>query len=405
MTFEIRPAKIQEMDQFGLMGAYSYAGAFGDGADNVVRNSNRPEWTLCAFDGETMATSYAAFPFTIRANGASMAYAGITAVGTRPEYRRKGLLRSIMTQAFEEQRARGQAVAGLWASQAAIYQRYGFSMLGANRRYAVDTVDLTFHDGKQSDLTVRRFANTEALTTMKTLYRDYIAQRFGYLHRSQTMWIETVLTEDQASGPVWTVIVYDAAEQPCGYAAYTLRSDKVDHSARGQEIVIRDLVWLNPDAYRALWSFVARHDLVGRVVWDNAPLDDPLLDLLSEPRMLHHRDHEASWFRLVDVPQALSQRGYQGSGSVVLEITEDSLAPWNAGKWHLQVEDSVATVAATKAPATAQLSVKTLGSMFTGTRRASDLNHWGLLQTDVESLATLDAIFATTHAAHLPDHY
>ncbi len=69
MEFEIRPARDDEMDQLGLMGAYSYAGAFGDGVDNVVRNSNRPEWTLCAFDGPTMATSYAAFPFTIRANG------------------------------------------------------------------------------------------------------------------------------------------------------------------------------------------------------------------------------------------------------------------------------------------------------------------------------------------------
>lgn len=405
MTFEIRPANAQEMDQFGLMGAYSYAGAFGDGPDNVVRNSNRPEWTLCAFDGETMATSYAAFPFTIRANGASMAYAGITAVGTRPEYRRKGLLRRIMTQAFAEQRARGQAVAGLWASQAAIYQRYGFAMLGANRHYAVDTVDMTFNANNHSDLVVRRFPSTEALPVMKALYREYIAPRFGYLHRSQTMWMDTVLAEDQVSGPVWSAIVYDATETPCGHVVYTLRADKVEHSARGQEIIIRDLVWLNSNAYQSLWSYIARHDLVGRVVWQNAPIDDPLLDLVSEPRMLHHRDQEASWFRLVDVAQALVQRGYQGSGSVVLEIEEDSLAPWNTGRWHLQIEDSVATVTATQKPATAQLSVKTLASMFSGCRRASDLSHWGLLQADAETLQALDAIFTTKYAAHLPDHY
>ena len=49
MTFDIRPATAQEMGQLGLMGAYSYGGAFGDGPDNQVATGTRPEWTLCAF--------------------------------------------------------------------------------------------------------------------------------------------------------------------------------------------------------------------------------------------------------------------------------------------------------------------------------------------------------------------
>ena len=113
MAIEIRPAASDEMDQFGLMGAYSYGGSFGDGADNITSSSNRPEWTLCAFDGSTMATAFSAFPFTMRANGKAMSYAGISGVGTRPEYRRQGLLRRIMTQAFSDMRDRQQSAACL----------------------------------------------------------------------------------------------------------------------------------------------------------------------------------------------------------------------------------------------------------------------------------------------------
>ena len=51
-----------------------------------------------------MATSFAAIPFTIRANGRASAMAGISVIGTRPEYRRQGLVRAIMTRAFAEQR-------------------------------------------------------------------------------------------------------------------------------------------------------------------------------------------------------------------------------------------------------------------------------------------------------------
>ena len=31
---------------------------------------------------------------------------------------------------------------------------------------------------------------------------------------------------------------------------------------------MKDLVWLNADAYRSLWSWLARHDLVGRIIVD-----------------------------------------------------------------------------------------------------------------------------------------
>lgn len=51
MDFDIRPACPEEMGQLGLM-----------------------------------ATSFVAFPFTIRANGRATAMAGISVVGTRPEY-------------------------------------------------------------------------------------------------------------------------------------------------------------------------------------------------------------------------------------------------------------------------------------------------------------------------------
>ena len=57
---EIRPATQEEMGQIGLMTSYVYGGAFGDGEDNFTTQNNRPEWTLCAFDGPTLVASYAA---------------------------------------------------------------------------------------------------------------------------------------------------------------------------------------------------------------------------------------------------------------------------------------------------------------------------------------------------------
>ena len=138
---EIRPATQAEMDQLGELTSYVYGGAFGDGPANTAATSNRPEWTLCAFDGARMVASYGAIPFTMRANGKAMPVAGVSIVGTLPEYRRPGLLRQITERSFEQMRDNGQTVAALWASQAAIYQRYGYSLCSVQRRYELDTVD------------------------------------------------------------------------------------------------------------------------------------------------------------------------------------------------------------------------------------------------------------------------
>ena len=401
---KIRPAHADELGQIGLLTAYVYAGNHGEGENNIASQSLVPEWTLCAFDGATLVTSFATYPFTMRANGRALSFGGVTAVGTLPEYRRRGIVRRIMTQATAQQREAGQCVAGLWASQAAIYQRYGYAAAGMNRNYQVDTADIRFADGDAGTYRVKRLAVTEAMDPAKSVYREFAADRFGYLHRSQALWRNNTFEETAASGPVSTAVAMDG-ETIRGYVAYTLRGDKVEHAARSQEIVIRDFAWLDIDAYRTLWSFLGAHDLVGRVTWNNAPMDDPAVELFAEPRMLHCCDREGSWMRIVDAESALAGRGYQGAGSVVIEVVGDDLAPWNNGRWHLEADAEEARCRRTEASADVTLSSKTLSSLFTGMRTASQLSAWGLLEADRAAVAALDGLFAQTYAPHCPDHY
>ncbi|NIQ93771.1 MAG: GNAT family N-acetyltransferase, partial [Desulfuromonadales bacterium] len=70
----------------------------------MVAGANRPEWTLCAFDDGKMVASFCTIPFTMRAVGRSIPMGGISAVGTVPEYRRRGLLRRLMTRGLAEMR-------------------------------------------------------------------------------------------------------------------------------------------------------------------------------------------------------------------------------------------------------------------------------------------------------------
>lgn len=405
MTIEIRPASAKEMVQMGEIGSYSYGGAFGDGPDNIMVTANKPEWTLCAFiDGE-MAASFCTIPFTMRALGRGVPMAGISMVGTQPHHRRKGLVRQLMTQALCDMREAGQMVAALWASQAAIYQRYQFAMTTIQRSYDIDTVDIGFYDGDLGSCEVVLTGPENCLDELKSIYIANANNRICYLHRSSVLWRMNFLDERAEDGPVRIGLCRDDTGKAVGYVIFSLRADKVNHGSRSQQIKIRDLVALNMDAYRSLWRFIASHDLVGSVQWRNAPADDPAPELFIEPRLLNMRDNEGFWFRIVEVAGALSQRGYLESGEICIRILDDPLTPWNGGTYLLSASADGAQIIQSRGSPDIQLSVKALASLYTGFRSARVLSSWGLLVGDSDKVALAERIFSSPYLPHCPDHF
>src|SRR5690606_17919756 len=84
------------------------------------------ERTLCAFDGDVLVGSTAAYSLTMTVPGGPIPVAGITGVAVLPSHRRKGILRSLMTRQLADLHEGGEPVAALYASEAAIYGRFGY---------------------------------------------------------------------------------------------------------------------------------------------------------------------------------------------------------------------------------------------------------------------------------------
>ena len=139
--------------------------------------------------------------------------------------------------------------------------------------------------------------------------------------------------------------------------------------------------------------------------WNNAPADDPATEYFLEPRMLDARDEEGFWLRLVDVAAALRGRGWTTDGDVSIAVRDDPLAPWNTGNYRLTVSHGVADVTPCSGGTDIQLSVKALASLYAGRRSARELSAWGLLEGDEDAVLRADAVFATRHAPHCPDHF
>ena len=133
--------------------------------------------------------------------------------------------------------------------------------------------------------------------------------------------------------------------------------------------------------------------------------DDPAFEFLLEPRLLHTRDQEGAWFRIVDAPKALAGRGYDVTADIAIGIEPDPLTPWNDGVWRLETSTEGAHARPANVTPDIRLTAKALTSLFTGFRSATELASWGLLDGERDAVVRSDAMFRTRHAPHCPDHF
>jgi predicted N-acetyltransferase YhbS len=82
--------------------------------------------TLGGFDGDRVVATFRSFPTRLTVPGGEIAADAITDVGVASSHRRRGLLTAMMRRDLAAAVERGEPVAILIASEAAIYGRYGF---------------------------------------------------------------------------------------------------------------------------------------------------------------------------------------------------------------------------------------------------------------------------------------
>jgi predicted acetyltransferase len=399
---EIRAMTEAEMSERRRVTSYAFADTRSEDERGALPDPLRPEWTTCAFVDGRLATSFGAYPFTVRLNGAPVAMAGVTAVATLPEFRRRGLLRQVMTRSFGEQRDRGQSLAILWASLGAIYQRYGYGLASTHASYRIDPRDLRFNDAQGAEGGVRLMDAAEARPHLEAVYEAFAAPRNLMIHRYPIVW-DIRLPRPGAANPR-VGVYFDREGRARGYAVYELTPDPEVGFGRSQLVSVSDAAHLDLDAQRGLWDFFAAHDLVRRVEWQQVPEDDPIPHLLAEPNELHRRTGAAIWMRVTDVEAALRQRPYGDDGVLTVGVV-DPLCDWNAGAFTLETAGGATAVSRTRADADITVPVAALAVLIAGHRSATQLARTGLVAGDAKALRVADALFAATFAPFCADGF
>lgn len=334
----------------------------------------------------------------------------LSLVSVSPTHRRRGLLRQMITASLHQARERGEAVSVLVAAEYGIYGRFGYAPAAWQTTFEVHTHRAGARVGGDPVGSLREVDPVDVSGLGPAVYEAEMDHRAGLIGRDEIWWDrelrrlgpqrEVVPAREHPTSPRHVVHLDDDGGVD-GYVSWRVAAQ--DSGRRLGTLEVADLFAAGPVAYRELWRFLLGIDLVDEVHAPGRPVDDLLPWLLADARTAGATGTgDAMWLRILDVPAALSARGYPVDDELVIEVVDPAVGGWAAGRWRLSAgPDGATCVAAAEATPDLTLPQTTLASLYLGGVRAALLAQrggtaaGGFDEHTPGAGARLDRLFAT----------
>ena len=329
--------------------------------------------------------------------GRSVPMGGVAGVAVTPEARGKGVARRLMHDAIVAMRERGEVLSALYPTTATLYRSVGYEFAGRYERTTipVHTVAAAVDQQDGAELTVEQVQGTD-VGQLRTVYDQVAAESPGWLNRSDLFWDRLGHEINPDRHNRFCYVLRDSA----GVARAGLT---VSHRSGDEPLMfgldIGGPFADSPSSMRAALSLLAALGTTADRATFSLPVEQ--LGLVLPPAYLDHADSWLWMARIVDVPGALTARGYNPSITAELELTvRDPLASWNTGRWSVAVADGSATVTkrSDTSPSGADelvVDIQSLSGLYTGYVSPAELIRAGRLDSaSPQAVAALAAVFA-----------
>ncbi|WP_287002043.1 MULTISPECIES: GNAT family N-acetyltransferase [Gordonia] len=347
---------------------------------------------LGAFDSDVIvagADSYSSQ--LVVPGGARVPHAAVTHVGVLPTHRRRGIVTGLIERQLQDIADRGEVVATLRASEAVIYERFGYGIASSSRAVTIDAHRARLRDTVPGGDSNVRLVDDAVTTELLADIYGRAATWVGAIDRPAGWWRLQQLRRD-ASPVQHYVAVHSSDGVDDGYVVY--KPEDPDHwfSSDAKTITVVDFVASGPTAWAALWRHLSTLDLVDVIEQPAVALDDSLPLAVTDPRAVRlGTAHDETWLRLVDVESAFRARTYRIDDPVRLEVV-DPLIERNNAVFEIGPKGTERVTG--KADATTD--VATLAAAYLGGTRWRSLADVGRVDVSAASAVDrLDGLFAT----------
>src|ERR1700761_4637886 len=121
-------------------------------------------------EGQLVGTADATTSGLTLPGGAIVSHAAVSHVGVLPSFTRKGVGTQLMRHQLRDFAARGEVVATLRASEATIYERYGYGVASSSQSVEIQTARAALRPGVGTGAPVRLLDAADAWDVLPRIY-------------------------------------------------------------------------------------------------------------------------------------------------------------------------------------------------------------------------------------------
>ncbi|HEY5664523.1 MAG TPA: GNAT family N-acetyltransferase [Ilumatobacter sp.] len=393
MTIDIRSTR---PDEYRAAADVLSVALLGARPDDEAWQRSLPSWdesrSFSAWDGEQCVGHACHFAVaTTVPGGARLPTGAVSRVGVLPTHRRRGVASRLMGMILDDAREQQMALLSLRASEAVIYERYGYGVAGEFCAVSIDPARMTPLRGAAPGGSFRILQPSEIMTVIPPLYDRVAHRRPGVVTRPPS-WSTRYFHEAVEAKTASVVAVHlDARREPDGYVHYTTswtEGPQVVTTGTGN---VEDLFAVSDQVELALWQYLFDLDLV--TCWTSAerPVDDLVKLAARDPRGYQQSGvQDEQWLRLVDVDAALGGRSYHPAGGAVVVGVVDPDVAANNGNWRITADGAERTTVA----ADLRTGIAAVSAAYLGGVSWRALAAVGAADADDAALEMADTLFA-----------
>jgi predicted acetyltransferase len=245
----------------------------------------------------------------------------ISTITVAPTHRRRGIARHLMEAELRTAAKFGVPVAILTASEATIYERFGFAPAAMRADWTIDTTRAKWAgpvpNGKVQLVTTEQGRDEGGHDILERAR----LQTPGQMFFDGRLWQRLFGMPGRSNPAEMRVVRYDDADGvQQGLAVYKVEEHR-DYSPATARVEF--MTTATDDAYAALWRYLLELDLIGEVTAGLRSVDEPVRWQISDSRAAREDtvgDH--LWLRILDVKTTLEARHYNAPGVFVLEVDD-----------------------------------------------------------------------------------
>ncbi len=339
----------------------------------IVEKSDVIGW----FDGDNLVSQLAVYPLKVRIFDQTYDMAGLTGVGTYPEYAGMGLMNKLIERALLNMRAKGQTISYLYPYSIPYYRKKGWEIVTDKISYEI--TDHQLPKRKNVKGKVVRVAATS--TEVKDTYHSFALQTHGALIRDELAWNEYFLWEKD---DLLAAVYYSEDDELDGYVLYRIANEV---------FFVKEMIFINEDARNGLWNFIGAHFSMVTKIKGHIYTDETLAFLLEDADI---QEIISPYYmaRIVDVEGFIAKYNFEESvaksRSWIFNL-DDPILECNKGVFKLEIDaKGEATIKKVSAKTDDKIDIQTLTTMLLGYKSPTYLQKIGRISCSKESIDMLD---------------